>query len=312
MSEKRAWRLTVEPGVQLHLEAKRRDAAERLPVLFANGITMSTDSWNPLGRLLEAERPVARYDMRGQGASDKPAGPYRRERHARDLLAVLADLAERGLTPLHLVGLSNGGYVAQLLLAWLVEPALAPAELTAEERERLASLRPSVAGVALLDSFATVDARLAAAVRAWLGALEWGGAAARFDAALPWVWGPEFLARNAEALADARALAAGQPQAAVRALLEGLLLSYGAEPDLRPALERAGLPLLVAVGADDVLTPARASREILTRFGRNPERYETIPEAGHASPIENAAGVAALLTPFLRAADGARPGANAM
>src|SRR5690606_5947526 len=135
----------------------------------------STESWNPLGRLLEAGRPVIRYDMRGQGASDKPEGPYSRERHALDLLAVLADLHEQGSTPLHLVGLSNGGYVAQLLLAWLVDPALAPAEASRTGLERL---RGAVAGLALLDSFASVDARLAAAVRAWLGALDAGGAAA--------------------------------------------------------------------------------------------------------------------------------------
>jgi len=308
----RAWRLAVDDGATLHVEAKRRDApAGRRPLLLVNGLTMTTGSWNALARLLEPERSVVRYDMRGQGASDAPAGPYRRERHARDLLALLADLAGRGLAPLHVAALSNGGYVAQLLLAWLADPELAVG-LPREEQARLRALRGAVASVTLLDTFAAVDARLRAAVRAWLTALELGGAAARFDAALPWVWGPDFLAANAEALAEARALAAGQPQAAVRGLIEGLLLSGDAEPDLRPALSRLGLPLLVAVGEDDVLTPVRAHREVLARFGRDPDGVRLVPGAGHAAPIENATAVAALLAPFLRDAETAPRGVTPM
>ena len=80
------WRLATNDGVQLHVEKGPGGAQHRLPVLLVNGVTMSTDSWNLLGRLLQPQRTVLRYDMRGQGASDAPSGPYLRERHARDLL----------------------------------------------------------------------------------------------------------------------------------------------------------------------------------------------------------------------------------
>src|SRR5690606_4461039 len=123
--------------------------------------------------------------------------------------------------------------------------------------------RKSIASLTLLDTFARVDARLQATVRSWLAALASGGAAARFDTATPWVWGPDFLAANAEALAEARDLAAEHPQAAVRSLLDGLLAAAGAEPDLTEALSGLDLPLLVAVGEDDVLTPVRSHREVL-------------------------------------------------
>lgn len=304
-------RLALEDGTTLNVEgwsgAELEGTSGGAPVLLLNGITMATSSWNLLARQLGGERPVIRYDMRGQGASDAPAGPYRRERHAKDLLALLVALKGRGLTPLHLVALSNGGYVLQLLLAWLAEPRLAEAAgLTEAELADLEGLRGAALSVTLLDTFATVDARLAAVVKGWLAALEYGGPGTRFDVAAPWVWGPEFLAENRAALAEARELAGAHPESAVRALLEGLLASAADEPDLRAALPRLDLPLLVAMGEDDVLTPTRAHHAVLEQFGRSEAELALIPRAGHGAPIENAPAVAALLKPFLSAADAAR------
>jgi len=299
-----SWRVTTNDDVRLHVELSGNGAQGAAPVLLLNGITMSTDSWNLLARLLQEDRQVVRYDMRGQGVSEAPAGPYLRERHARDLLGLLADLSARGLTPLHAVALSNGGYVVQLLLGWLHDPVLAQeAGLEANELALLAEHRPTILSLTLLDTFARADARMQAAVRSWLGALAAGGAAARFEAATPWVWGPEFLAANAAALAEARDLAAEHPQDAVRSLLEGLLVSATREPDLGSILAGPNLPLLVAVGEDDVLTPVRNHRDVLKQFGRDPDQVHLIPRAGHAAPIENAEAVAALVKPFLREHD---------
>lgn len=319
------WRLSVDDGTELHVETlsgsrpapatpSSVDEGGRsgAPVLLLNGITMTTEAWKPLARLLPG-RDVVRYDMRGQGASGAPAGPYLRERHAHDLLLLLEDLAGRGLSPLHVVALSNGGYVMQLLLGWLADVELARAAgLPEAALELLENPRHSVASLTLLDTFITVDARMQATVRAWLGALELGGAAARFDTAAPWVWGPDFLATNEQALADARSVAANHPQHAVRSLLEGLLASASLEPDLKSVLTDIDLPLLVALGEDDVLTPARNHREVLEAFGRDTNAMHLIPEAGHAAPIENPAAVAALIAPFLRSYDSPPTGGAAM
>lgn len=281
----RPFAITTDDGVRLRgVVRDARDGA--LPVVLVNGLTMTVAAWDGLERLLAEDRSVARYDMRGQGESDAPAGPYPPSRHAADLLQVLRHLR---LGRVHLVALSNGGLVAQRVAATLADGSSANASA--------ADVR--VASLTLLDSFALVDAHLRAVLRAWLGALANGGAEARFDAAVPWVWGPAFLEANEAALADARALASTADAHAVRGLIEGLLTDETRTPVA--GLGRVRVPLLIAVGEHDVLTPPRAGAAIVRAFGRGEVR--TIDGVGHAAPIEDPRAVAALVRPFLLAAD---------
>lgn len=295
-------RLEVEPGVSLHLEVVAGPTAStRRPVLLVNGLTMSSSAWEPLTLLLTPERTVMRYDMRGQGRSDAPPGPYLRERHTLDLLAVLAELRRVGLAPVHIVALSNGAFVSQLVAAHLSAPEL----LGLAGGASLAgggSPSESIASLTLLDTFAFVDAHLVAVLRSWLNALSLGGTSARFDAATPWVWGPHFLSERQDALDAARQLAAEQSPEPVRALTEGLLLEADQPLDLGPALHRFEAPLLVALGEDDALTPLRTNRQALALFGRGGDPT-VIERAGHALPIENPSALAQLLRPVLKAGD---------
>lgn len=285
----RPFGITTDDGVRLRgVVRDARDGA--LPVVLVNGLTMTVAAWDGLERLLAEDRSVVRYDMRGQGESDAPAGPYPPSRHAADLLQMLRQLH---LGSVHLVALSNGGLVAQRVAAALASDTPADASAGAPGGDvRLASL-------ALLDSFALVDAHLRAVLRSWLGALAAGGAEARFDAAVPWVWGPAFLEANEAALADARALAGTADDHAVRGLIEGLLTDETRAPVA--GLERVRVPLLIAVGAHDVLTPPRASAAIAHAFGRGEVR--TIADVGHAAPLEDPRAVAVLVRPFLLAAE---------
>ncbi|MFO7543885.1 MAG: alpha/beta hydrolase [Trueperaceae bacterium] len=271
------------------------------PVALVNGLTMSVAAWDGLERLLATERTVVRYDMRGQGASDAPEGPYPPSRHAADLEQVLTALR---LPRVHLVALSNGGLVAQRVAASLAAGNSKGAGAATGARPAAAAGTAAGPGIhlvslALLDSFATVDAHLRAVLRSWLQALRDGGPEARFDAALPWVWGPDFLEANATAIADARSSAAAASDHAVRGLIEGLLADETREPT--PGLANVDTPLLVAVGEHDVLTPPRAGAAITAAFGRGD--VTVVPGVGHAGPIENPSAIARLLLPFLTAAD---------
>jgi 3-oxoadipate enol-lactonase len=242
------------------------------PVVFVNGLTMDTGAWGPVAERLGARFSVWRYDCRGQGRSAKPEGPYRPEQHRDDLLALLDAL---GLEHVHLVGLSNGGLVAQLAAA------RAPSR---------------VASLAVVDSFARLDAVLSLILHGWLGALQAGGPGLRFDVATPWVWGQAFLAANLnEVLAFREVAEQAEPHA-----VEGLIAGLATFAD-GPALlgDYAG-PLLAIVGEDDVLTPPRYSREVIAAAGRG--ECVVLPGVGHAAPVEAPDAVAAALLPLLERA----------
>lgn len=83
------------------------------PLLLIQGLGWSGAMWYRLLPELETRYRVIRYDARGIGRSDVPAGPYSIPLMAEDATAVLdaADVAG----PAHVFGCSLGGIVAQEL-----------------------------------------------------------------------------------------------------------------------------------------------------------------------------------------------------
>jgi len=262
-------KIPLETGVSLHY--LRDGDRGRDTVVLINGLTMDTGAWEAVSERLAARFEVLRYDCRGQGQSDKPPGPYPPEQHADDLCALLTTLK---LGRVHLAGLSNGGLIA----------ALTAGKLSGSGR---------IASLTMIDSFARSDALFRALLRSWKAALEQGGSALRFDVAVPWVWGPDFLDRHLQEVMALRAKAAAADPAVIGALIDGLL----GWSDAAASLQSYRGPLLVMVGEDDVLSPIRYSREIIELAGRG--RLEVIARSGHASPIERPREVADLLGDFL-------------
>jgi 3-oxoadipate enol-lactonase len=93
--------------------AYRLDGAAERPVLvLSNSIATTLHMWGgEVGALSERFR-VLRYDTRGHGGSDAPAGAYSLDRLGRDVLELLDHL---GLDRVHFCGLSLGGFVGQWL-----------------------------------------------------------------------------------------------------------------------------------------------------------------------------------------------------
>ena len=79
-------------------------------VVFINGLTMTLAGWAYQIQPFSKSYSLLRYDCRGQGGSEKPLEPYTQEMHAEDLNALLTSL---GIEKAHIVGLSNGGMIAQ-------------------------------------------------------------------------------------------------------------------------------------------------------------------------------------------------------
>jgi len=80
-------------------------------VLLVNGLADDLTTWDlQVPALLEAGHRVVRFDNRGIGASDRPAGPYSVRLLAADTKGLVDAL---GLHEVHLVGVSMGGMIAQ-------------------------------------------------------------------------------------------------------------------------------------------------------------------------------------------------------
>lgn len=243
------------------------------PVVLLNGLFQRLEAWDGLLPHLSGFT-VLRYDMRGQGLSPMGKGPLTPERHALDLKALLEHLQ---LGKVHLVGLSNGGVVAQVFA--LRYP------------ERVGSL-------VLLCTTPYLDTALRAKVESWLYALEAGGTSLRIRVGLPWTFGRSFLNRHPELLLEeglAALLAQAPPPEAQRELLLGFL-KLG---DLRPSLRELSLKAMVVAGEEDLLFPfpyAQALAEAL--------RAELLSlPLGHAAPLEDPGLVGQVVRKFLEVRD---------
>ncbi|MDX8482005.1 alpha/beta fold hydrolase [Mesorhizobium sp. VK24D] len=93
--------------------AYRLEGPEDRPVLvLSNSIATTLHMWDGQVPELAGSFRVLRYDFRGHGGSDAPAGAYSLDRLGRDVLELL-DYLE--IARVHFLGLSLGGFVGQWL-----------------------------------------------------------------------------------------------------------------------------------------------------------------------------------------------------
>lgn len=96
-------------GVTLNYLLEGPDDAET--IVLINGLADDLESWGyQTPDFLEAGYRVLRFDNRGIGASEKPAGPYTSRMLADDAKALVDSL---GITDFHLMGVSMGGMISQ-------------------------------------------------------------------------------------------------------------------------------------------------------------------------------------------------------
>ena len=78
-------------------------------LVFIHGLGSSTEDWVIQSEFFAKDFQVLRYDVRGHGQSDKPAGAYSVPLFAEDLHDLLDAL---DIEKAHIVGLSMGGWIA--------------------------------------------------------------------------------------------------------------------------------------------------------------------------------------------------------
>lgn len=266
-------------GADLHVEDSGGSGET---VLFLHGFLFDGRQYQAqVGALRETFRCVT-VDFGGQGRSGPARGGYQVEQHAADVLAVIRRL---GLAPVHLVGLSMGGFVAMRLAAR--EPGLLRS-LTLLNTSAAPHARSKVPKLLALAAVFRVAGPSLPVV---LSGIE------------EQMYGEAF--RTDPARAGEREVWRQRWSAADRSSLVRTLLGFMIRPDVRAELPDITTPTLVISGAVDASLPPALSQEMRRLIPGS--RYLELPGIGHSSPIEAPHEVTTALGDFLvvhRAGDG--------
>lgn len=100
-------------GIRINYRLDPRvDGDPGAPVtMLSNSLLSSYPMWDDQMDALTQHFQVLRYDTRGHGGTDAPKGPYSIELFVGDVIGLLDGL---GIEKVHFVGLSMGGFIAQL------------------------------------------------------------------------------------------------------------------------------------------------------------------------------------------------------
>ncbi|WP_338700418.1 alpha/beta fold hydrolase [Bradyrhizobium sp. 26S5] len=213
--------------------AYRIDGPDNRPVLvLSNSIATNLHMWDRSVPALSRSFRLLRYDTRGHGGSDAPAGAYSLDRLGRDVVELLDVLKiERA----HFLGLSLGGFIGQWLGIFAPErirhlilsntSSYLASELSFDEQIRTVLAAPDMNGIA--DGF----------MRNWFPAT--------------------MLAEPIEVVDGFRNMVLTTPP-------RGLAGCYAAlrDVDLRRAISLIAAPTLVIGGESDTVTRASHSEEI--------------------------------------------------
>lgn len=262
-------RVASADGVEIHYRVEG-DGDET--VVLVNGIGDDLEAWLlQVPDLLQAGLRVVSFDNRGLGHSGRPAGPYTSRQGADDARAVVSAL---GLEGFHLVGCSMGGLIA-------LDYALAyPAALRS---------------LTLANTYAAPDAYLLDILELWAAILAAGGMPAVMRQMAPWIFSPEFHARQGDVLAGFIDEMVRTPQTA-ESFAGQLAILHDHDSEARLAVITA--PSLVLVAESDILIRPALSRRLLEHLPN--ARWASVA-GGHAVMWENPTAWNGAIVEFIRA-----------
>lgn len=251
-------------GIDIHYEVSGRGPW----LTLSHSLCCDVSMWQPQLAALEPHFTVLRFDTRGHGGSDAPAGPYTFEQLTGDVLGLLDAL---GIERTHFCGLSMGGMIGQHLAL------KAPGRI-----DRLV----------LADTTSRMPAEAAPLWAERIRIAQEKGMAAHVEPTLERWFTPPYRAAHPEVMERIGALIRATPVAGYVGCAEAI-----ARIDVTDRLGGIASPALVIVGREDVGTPPAMAAAIAAAIPG--ARLEIIPEASHLSNIEQADAFNRLLLDFL-------------
>jgi 3-oxoadipate enol-lactonase len=238
-------------------------------VVLSHSLACSLMMWNPQLKTLEANFRVLRYDTRGHGDSDAPAGAYTLSQLALDVTGLLDAL---DIETVHFVGLSMGGMIGQCLAL--------------DHGRRLRSLT-------LCDTAAIIPDEAQPVWQERLDTVREKGMPALVDATLQRWFTPAYLKQNHPEVELIRRQILDTPVAGYIGCSEAIRkLNY------LNRLSEIDLPTLIMVGEDDPGTPVSAAEVIHAHIAGS--KLTVLPSAAHLSNIQQSEAFNAALSDFLR------------
>lgn len=250
-------------GLTLHVE--ETGDPDGPAVVFANSLGTDLRLWDALLPLLPAGPRYVRFDLRGHGLSDCPAGPYTIANLSADAEGLIEAL---DLGPTVFVGLSIGGMIGQ----------------------DLASRRPGFVRALVLSN----TAPRMGTPEMWqtrIAAIRAGGLGAVSDVILERWFAPGFRATP-----EARLWGAMLSRTPVEGYLGCCAAIAGA--DLTEGTATLRLPVLAIGGSADRASPPEAVSAMADSIPGASCRI--IEGAGHLPCVEAPGAYAAVLAPFLK------------
>jgi 3-oxoadipate enol-lactonase len=243
-------------------------------IVLINGLTMDVNGWYLQVLPFSERHMVLRYDCRGQGRSDKPDTEYSQEMHADDLMSLMDKI---GIRKAHVIGISNGGMIAQ--------------HFTLKYPEKVGAL-------VLVDTCSYIDTLLEIIIKIWIRATEIGGSEFRYDVALPALFAESFIKRNLEVILAMKEISVeNNPPKPIINLAKSCL-----RHNVGNRIREIKSPTLIIVGEEDILIPLKYSKILNEKIEGS--RLVVIKDCGHVPPLEKPEEFNKIVLDFLKDYDG--------
>jgi len=237
-------------------------------VMLSNSLASNLTMWDSQMPELTSRYRVLRYDTRGHGGTDAPAGPYTLEALAEDARGLLHAL---GIPRVHFVGLSMGGMIGQIL--GLEYPKLLQSLVLCDTMSRV----PPEAKPLWEERIHTAHTQ--------------GMEPLVEPTVARWFTAP-FRAQRPEVVDKVRSMIRSTPPQGYAGCCHAI-----AGLNLTERLNAITLPTLIIVGEDDPGTPVAASRTIHEQMQGS--ELVILPSAAHLSNLEQPEAFNQALLQFL-------------